>query len=135
VRCTEWALIFWDPANIGVTVHELSHEIDGGAVAGQSRATVTPNDTVYSLNMQLTYLGTEIVVDVLRRVAAGEEVRLVEQDLSKGIVTYSKQWGSLLSRQIARLERDGTLAQMIESPSRGPQPIVTLSSTPALEHG
>jgi methionyl-tRNA formyltransferase len=129
VRCTEWALMMWDPANIGVTVHELSADVDGGSVAGQKRATVSTDDTVHSLNMQLTRLGTEIVIDVLARIAAGEELRLVEQDLSKGICTYSRQWSPLLSRQIRRIERDGTLARMLESPSREPQPIVSLTST------
>jgi len=130
VRCTEWALIMWDPANIGVTVHELSPDIDGGAIAGQKRATVSHEDTVHSINMQLTYLGTEIVVEVLRRVAAGEEIRLVQQDLSEGVLTSARQWSSLLSRHVERIERDGMLARMLESPSREPQPIVSLSSTP-----
>lgn len=128
VRCTEWALIMWDPANIGVTVHELSSEIDGGAVAGQKRATMSADDTVYSLNMQLTYLGTDIVVDALRRVAGGEKLRLIEQDLSKGVLTSSRQWSSLLGRHVRRIEREGTLARMLESPSRDAQPIVSLSS-------
>jgi len=131
VRCTEWALVMWDPANIGVTVHALSREIDGGAIAGQARAAVTSDDTVRSLDMQLTYLGTEIVVDALGRAAAGEEIRFVEQDLSKGILTCSRQWSSLLGRHMQRMERDGTLARMLRSPSRGPQPIVSLTSTPA----
>lgn len=128
VRCTEWALMTWDPANIGVTVHELSSDIDGGAVVGQERATVSTDDTVHSLNMQLTHLGTEIVVDALARVTAGEEIRLVEQDLSKGVLTSSRQWSSLLGRHVARIERDGTLERMLRSPSRDPLPIVSLSS-------
>ena len=128
--CTEWALIMWDPANIGVTVHELTRDIDGGAIAGQKRAIVTPGDTVHSLNMQLARLGTEIVVDALSRVAAGEKLLLVEQDLSKGVVTYVRQWSPRLSSHVARIERNETLARMIESPSRGPQPIVSLSSSP-----
>lgn len=131
VRCTEWALIMWDPANIGVTVHALSQDIDGGAIAGQKRATVTSEDTVHSINMQLTYLGTEIVVEALRRAAAGEEIRLVEQDLSKGVLTYARQWSSLLSRHVERIERDRILARMLESPSREAQPIVSLSATPS----
>jgi folate-dependent phosphoribosylglycinamide formyltransferase PurN len=127
VRCTEWALIMWDPANIGVTVHSLTSEIDGGAIAGQKRAMVKADDTVHSLNMQLTYLGTEIVADALARIGAGQELPFVEQDLSEGILTNSRQWSALLGRHVRRIERDGTLARMLDAPSRGPQPIVSLT--------
>jgi folate-dependent phosphoribosylglycinamide formyltransferase PurN len=130
VRCTEWALVLWDPGNIGVTVHRLTREIDGGPIVGQARATVTASDTVHSLNMQLTSLGTEIVVEAVRRLRTGEKISFVEQDLARGMVTSARQWSLLLGRHVARLEREGTLARMLEAPTRAPQPIVSLSSAP-----
>ena len=128
VRCTEWALILWDPANIGVTVHGLSDNIDGGAIAGQERASVEAGDSVYSINMQLTRRGTDIVCEILRRVATGDEVRLVEQDLSAGVLTSTRHWSPSLSRLVAHMERDGSLERMLRAPNRPPLPIVELDS-------
>ena len=45
-HCTEWALINWDPRNVGVTVHRLTKAIDGGDVLGQTRIEVEPDDSV-----------------------------------------------------------------------------------------
>src|SRR3546814_5797304 len=44
-RCTEWAVACGDVLNIGVTVHRLTKDIDGGAILGQARVQVRPEDT------------------------------------------------------------------------------------------
>ena len=58
-RCTEWALLHWDCCNIDVTVHELTAEIEGGKIVGQARAELVPENTVHSINVQLTALDLE----------------------------------------------------------------------------
>lgn len=117
-RCTAWALINWDPYNIGVTIHKLSQDIDGGAIAAQARATVTPGDTVFSINMQLTSLGTELALGLLESLEQGRQLRFVDQDFSQGILTYNRQWTRRLGRHVASIERDGTIGRMLESPAR-----------------
>ena len=124
-RCTEWALLHWDVRNIGVTVHELSMTIDGGAIIGQRRAAIARTDTVFSLNMQLTALGTEIVVEALGLLGRNLDYARMPQDLSRGFGLFSRHWSALLSRHVARLERRG-LEAVIASPSREALPIVEL---------
>jgi hypothetical protein len=129
-RCTEWALLHWDPHNIGVTVHHLSSEVDGGAIVGQGRAVVHPRSTVRELDAQLTAIGTAITVDACRRLRAGERLPAVSQDLSVGFVTAKRQWSGHLQRQIERLERRG-LDELLAQPSRGPVPLVEPGRDPS----
>lgn len=127
VHCTEWALLNWDPHNVGVTVHVLSDDIDGGAVIGQARATLAEDDTVHSINMQLTYLGTEIMVEAVRRLRAGHDLPATAQDFSRGLLVYRRHWSELLERHVAGLERGDALARMLDAPARQePLPIVEL---------
>src|SRR3546814_7243079 len=49
-RCTEWAVACGDVLNIGVTVHRLTKDIDGGAILGQARVQVRPEDTIEDVN-------------------------------------------------------------------------------------
>ena len=126
-HCTEWALVNWDPLNIGVTIHKLSQQIDGGDIVGQARAAITPQDTVYSINMQLTHLGTEIVMQVLDRQKAGNELTFHRQDLSNGLLTRQRQWSPHLEQYVAELEQNGGIDRMLKSPARRTQlPIVSL---------
>jgi methionyl-tRNA formyltransferase len=118
VRCTQWALLNWDPLNIGATVHELTQEVDGGAIVGQAYAEVGPRDSAYSINMQLTALGTEIMVAAVARLAAGEALTTTPQDLSRGYLAYGDQWSDDLERHVRRLERDGSVGRMLERPAR-----------------
>ncbi|MCH7687910.1 MAG: hypothetical protein IH899_14730 [Planctomycetes bacterium] len=126
-HCTEWALVNWDPLNIGVTIHKLSQQIDGGDIVGQARAAITPQDTVYSINMQLTHLGTEIVMQVLDRQKAGNELTFHRQDFSNGLLTRQRQWSPHLEQYVAELEQNGGIDRMLKSPARRTQlPIVSL---------
>jgi hypothetical protein len=125
VRCTEWALMHWDTHNIGVTVHELRPEIDGGPILGQARARIGSDDTVPSINAQLSALGTDIVLEVLRIWRAGGDVERTPQDLTRGPLVYKRQWSGHLARHVAGLERRG-LDRILSAPSRGELPIVEL---------
>lgn len=127
LHCVAWALVGWDPYNVGVTVHRLSREIDGGPIVGQARAALEAHDTLDSIRLQLTSLGTEIMIEAVRRVRAGEELPLTPQDLSLGRVTYRRQWSPELRRHVERMERDGALERMLRAPARAERlPIVTL---------
>jgi methionyl-tRNA formyltransferase len=128
VFCTEWALINWDPYNIGVTIHRLSNIVDGGDILAQARAEVTAADTAHSINMQLTVLGTALVIEALNRNAAGQAYEFVRQDLSRGHAVYRRQWSDQLSRQITHIERHGLIGAMLRKPSRPERlPVVSLA--------
>lgn len=129
-RCTEWALVNWDPRNIGVTIHLLTREIDGGGIVAQARAQITADDTVGSINMQLTQLGTSLVLETLQCLSAGASLHPEPQDLNCGFVRSSWHWGSHLGRHLDRMLRNGALAKMLTGPAREERlPLVSLADT------
>ena len=117
-HCTDWALINWDPYNIGVTIHKLSKEIDGGSVLAQKRAVITRQDSVYSINMRLTYLGVEMIKEIIGKINRGELLEFKSQDYSLGYLTYMRQWGAHMERMIRYIERNDMVSVMLEYPAR-----------------
>lgn len=117
-RCTEWALINWDPRNIGVTIHWLTKKIDGGGVISQERVEINENDSVYSINMKLSFAGTQLVLDTLHSINKGAEVHSEQQDHSLGYLTLNRQWTKALKEQIRLIEKEGILEKMIKFPAR-----------------
>jgi hypothetical protein len=116
--CTQWALTNWDPYNIGVTIHKLTKIIDGGDMLIQSRADITPADTVYSIDMQLAVLGTELFIDVIDNLKKNQPLSFHQQDFSQGYITNSRQWNQILEKNIHYMEDNGVISIMLEKPSR-----------------
>jgi len=130
-HCTEWALINWDPYNIGVTVHKLTAKIDGGDLLCQSRVDVEPHDTVDSINMKLTREGTKILIDALNIWHADSELAFYQQDYSRGRLTLNRQWNRQLRNVVQGIEKNGLVAEMLKAPARRERlPIVRLMSCP-----
>ncbi len=119
-HCTEWALVNWDPYNIGVTIHRLTRKIDGGDLLCQSRIDIEPDDTVDSINMKLTREGTRILLDALAVWKAGDELHFQKQDHSLGYLTLNRQWNRHLRQIVRKIESEGVIAKMLRSPSRKP---------------
>jgi len=116
--CTQWALVNWDPYNIGVTIHQLAKKIDGGDILAQQRATITHDDTAHSINMQLTQLGVELIIKVIDRIEAGQELNFHKQDYSRGIMTCVRQWDRHIFKQVENIENKGLLKTILEKPAR-----------------
>lgn len=128
-HCTEWALINWDPLNIGVTVHRLTKAIDGGDVLGQKRIAVESHDSVDALNLKLTVAGTEIVIEALDDWQQGCQWVFHNQDHTLGYLTLNRQWSSVLRSQIKRLQKQEAMCQMLKTPARRSEmPIVTYTT-------
>jgi folate-dependent phosphoribosylglycinamide formyltransferase PurN len=126
-HCTEWALINWDPYNIGVTMHRLSRKIDGGDIAAQKRAIITPDDTAHSINMQLSVLGTDLACKILHKMANGEMLAFEKQQTGLGFLTLDRQWSRYCRKHIQYIERNGIIARMLKNPVRSLRlPIVEL---------
>ena len=117
-HCTEWALINWDPYNIGVTIHRLAKVIDGGDVLGQGRITVEPEDSVDSINMKLTREGTNIIIKVLDDWRQGADLQFHRQDFSRGYLTLNRQWSRELKRVVKGIEGQGIIGRMLKTPAR-----------------
>jgi len=123
--CTDWAIINWDPHNIGVTIHKLTRIIDGGNILVQRRAVVKPSDTVHSLNMQLTSLGTELTIEAINKTEAGDELQFHKQNLATGYLTRNRQYSDFLRMQIDLIEKNNLIEEMLKKPARKKQlPII-----------
>ena len=72
-----WALINGEQET-GVTTFLLNREIDKGAILGQIRVPIRPEDTVGTLYERLMNTGTALVTRTVDRIAAGD-VQPVEQ--------------------------------------------------------
>lgn len=125
--CTEWALLNWDPHQIGVTIHKLAKEIDGGDLLAQKRAVISSGDTVHSINMQLTKLGVDLILTVIDRLKAGQKLVFHKQDHSLGLMTSVKQWSRRLRKQVEDIEHKGLVKEMLARPARREKlPIIEL---------
>jgi folate-dependent phosphoribosylglycinamide formyltransferase PurN len=132
-HCTEWALMNWDPYNIGVTIHQLTQRIDGGGIVAQRRIDVAANDSVHSLNMRLTQAGTALMLQVLDQLERGLDLPCRQQDLAQGLLTLNRQWSRALRRHVRSIERRGMIARMLQSPARKARlPIVEFNRQGAL---
>lgn len=72
-----WAIINGE-RETGVTTFLLNHEIDKGAILAQARMPILPEDNVGTMYDKLMHRGTELVLDTVERLAAGD-VTPVEQ--------------------------------------------------------
>ncbi len=62
----------------GVTTFLLNHEIDKGAIIGQIKVDIEPEDNVGTLYEKLMTIGTGLVVESVEKIAAGE-IEPIEQ--------------------------------------------------------
>ena len=125
--CTERALINWDPYNIGVTIHKLTKIIDGGSILAQERPIIENGDTVGSVDMQLTQLGTELIIRVIDKIEAGEKLQFQKQNVSLGFLTLNRHWTKHLRKQIRHIDKNSLIEQMLKKPARRKKlPIVEL---------
>lgn len=125
--CTEWALLNWDPYNIGVTIHKLTKKIDGGDILAQKRINVMPDDTVHSINMQLTKAGVDLIIKAIDNIVSNRALIFKSQDYSLGIMTRVKQWDRHLLKQVEKIENNGLIKTMLKDPARRQKlPIVEL---------
>lgn len=72
-----WAIINGDKYT-GVTTFLLNHEIDKGAIIGQQRVDILPQDNIGTLYDKLMHVGSDLVLTTVEHLAAGD-VTPVEQ--------------------------------------------------------
>ncbi len=77
-----WAIINGEKET-GVTTFLLNHEIDKGAIIGQLREPILPEDTIGTLYDRLMHKGTGLVLDTVERLAAGEVTPIEQQHLDE----------------------------------------------------
>lgn len=127
VDCTKRALFNWDINNIGVTVHKLSKNIDGGDILGQARVKIKPQDNESTITAQMTYLGTEILKTAIEVTRQGNTVEFKKQKFEEGFLFKINHMNLNLENYINDLD-ERMINKMITKPSRGKVPIVELDS-------
>lgn len=75
-----WAIINGEKET-GVTTFLLNHEIDKGAIIGQTRVPIGDDDTIGTMYDKLMTVGKSLVLDSVERIASGN-IRPVEQTQS-----------------------------------------------------
>lgn len=66
-----WAIINGE-TQTGVTTFLLNHEIDKGDILGQATVAILPEDNVGTLHDKLMVTGTELVIQTVEKIAAGD---------------------------------------------------------------
>jgi methionyl-tRNA formyltransferase len=133
VACTEWALLNWDPYNIGVTIHVLSKHIDGGHIVAQEHVEVKPGDRVEDINHRITAAGTQLVKRIIAQLRDGEVLDYVPQRSGEGQLYLKMHFSKHLQDQIRYIEHQGLVEHMLAKPSRKERlPIVRLGKKPEL---
>lgn len=125
VDCTKRALFNWDVNNIGVTVHKLSKNIDGGDILGQARVKIKPQDNESTITVQMTYLGTEIIKTAINKINKGEILEFKNQKFVEGFLFKINHMNLNLENYINNLD-ENMIAKMINKPSRGKVPIIEI---------
>lgn len=77
-----WAIINGE-TETGVTTFLLNHEIDKGAILGQIRVPIGPEDNVGTLYDRLMNLGPSLVVETVERLAAGDIRPLPQENIDE----------------------------------------------------
>lgn len=73
-----WAIINGE-TETGITTFLLNHEIDKGAIIGQQRMPILPEDNIGTMYDKLMAAGCDLVVDTVERIAA-EDYTPIEQE-------------------------------------------------------
>lgn len=78
-----WAIINGE-RETGVTTFLLNHEIDKGAILAQARMPILPEDNVGTMYDKLMHRGTELVLDTVERIAAGDVTPVAQPEYDDG---------------------------------------------------
>ena len=60
-----------DENEIGVTIHKMSHKIDGGEIIEQQSIPINKDDTIFSLYQKAFYIAPYLIVRALKTLEAG----------------------------------------------------------------
>lgn len=77
-----WAIINGETES-GITTFLLNHEIDKGAIVGQQRMPILPEDNVGTLYDKLMLAGCDLVVDTVEKLATGDFTAIEQMDVDE----------------------------------------------------
>jgi folate-dependent phosphoribosylglycinamide formyltransferase PurN len=113
--CSSFCILNNEIENIGVTIHELSMELDGGDIYLQGKPDIERDDTVFSIEMKLTQLGTKLVLDLLNAINDGNSLESQKQNFAEGHMYLRKDYGVAKARELNKLIDKGVLNEFVSS--------------------
>lgn len=118
-NCTNFAIINEDFENIGVTVHVVRRQIDGGEMIGQRRPEIVTGDTEYSIEAKNQRLGHQIYVEVVERLMRGEKLAPVKQPKNSGLLLMGRAQTPGHVRLVRELIEGGAVDRYLERKAKG----------------
>lgn len=83
-----WAIINGEQQT-GVTTFLLNQEIDKGAILGQIKVPILPDDNVGSLYEKLMHTGTKLVTDTVDKIAAGAIDPITQDHIDETLLRHA----------------------------------------------
>jgi len=103
-----WALYNVEPQHIGVTIHRLTADVDGGPILAQARPAIAPTDNENTLFAKCVVGGSELYLKTLERLGSGD-CSAIAQRLPSGREYRFVDRTVSAERRVKRLLRDGLL--------------------------
>lgn len=113
--CTPFCILQGEIENIGVTIHELSMSIDGGDIYAQGKPAIQEDDTVFSIEMKLTQVGTQLISQLLEEIERGREPASRRQELSTGHMYLQKDYTLRKARTLHRRIKAGAIHEYVQN--------------------
>jgi hypothetical protein len=136
--CTEFAIINEDFENIGVTVHIVRKQIDGGEILQQARPDIVSGDTEFSIELKNRRLGFLMFREIVERAKNGERPRPATQPKDVGLLLLGRAFTEGHARLLRELVAGGAVERYVERKANGkirPKPILEelqMFKTPAV---
>ena len=79
-----WPMYYGEPHMVGVTVHDVAPAVDGGSIYARASVQLEPGDDPFLAFARCVRLGSTLYADIAGRLAGGEVLEPVPQDLGVG---------------------------------------------------
>ncbi|MHA1755287.1 MAG: formyltransferase family protein [Promethearchaeota archaeon] len=105
--CIPWCVYNDELDKIAVTIHDLTDIIDGGAIYKIEKPLIKKDDNIFTLEMKLTCLGTDIIINFLKRVENNEKIVFRSQNLSLGTFYRAKDFMPSHAKKVMKEIKNG----------------------------
>ena len=99
---TEWALYHRDLDRVSATIHLTTSGADAGPILRRSQPCLFPDDDPNTIFARVVALGTELLIESVRQIMAGEPVRVFPQPPHSGRTHLGQELNAIL----APIQRD-----------------------------
>jgi methionyl-tRNA formyltransferase len=113
-NCNLFMLLERHPELVGITVHHIDGDIDGGDIIISDRPNLSPQDTYEMIDLKTFRLGNDRMIDAVRRLATGSADRVPQWTKGKLFLRRTGYfYEPYLHVQANRILLDGLIADYI----------------------